>query len=279
MHFLILDINNLLCRAYFAGEKIYTSNNKPIGAICALAQYIQNLTRMLAPTHIAMARDMGSKTWRHQLYPQYKKNRVKSDEELYAQFPLVPVLAEYLGMPLVGHDYYEADDCIATLATQAFQIAHTTIVSTDKDLCQLVNDKVRIYNPHHKQLMTRKNIEEKYQIELERLLEYFALIGDSSDNLPGVSGIGPKTALTILKECKNVLNIGDTIKKFPPGVQKKLMNQEEQIALMKKLITLTHDVPLDLNFNATCDAFQTKGYKDISINAIKKLVENLDNQS
>lgn len=274
MHFLILDTNNLLCRAYFVGEKFYTSSGTPVGAICAMATYIQSLIKLLAPTHIAMARDMGGQTWRHKLYPDYKKTRTKADEELYKQFPLVPKLAQYLGIPLIGHNDFEADDCIALLAKQAESIAHTTIVSSDKDLCQLINDKVRMYNTHSKTLMNQQIVETKYGVKLTQLIDYFTLIGDSADNLPGVSGIGPKTALQILEKCPNINELDNNLHHFTPAIQKKLQNQSERINLMRTLITLSTDIPLEINFNnQTKDQFKINGYKNTSSKAIIDLFE------
>lgn len=273
MHLLILDTNNLLCRAFFVGDKIYSNNNKPIGAICAMATYIQSLIRLLAPTHLAMTRDMGGKTWRHKTYTPYKQNRTKADEELYLQFPMVPILAKHMNVPLLEHPDYEADDCIATLATQAQEHAHVTIVSTDKDLCQLVNKKVRIYSPHHKQIITEENVKQRYEVEIEQLIDYFALVGDTSDNLPGVSGIGPKSAVNILKYAKTVDDIDKILLKLSPAIQKKLNNQTEQIKLMKQLVTLISDVSLTTPFSPSFfELFKIGKYIDTSINTLKTIL-------
>lgn len=270
MHLLLLDANNLLCRAFFAGDKIVTSSEKPIGAICALATYINSLIRNLAPTHIAMARDLGANTWRHKLYPQYKKNRIKSDPELYLQFPLVPILAKYMNITVIDNPDFEADDCLATLALQAQPYAHTTIVSTDKDFCQMVNDKIRIYNPHSKSILDEQAVKSKYNLEINQLTDYFALTGDQSDNLPGVSGIGPKTAQIILGHCQKTEFLYDHIDKFAPAIQRKLLNQAECIKLMKTLVTLSTDIVLSTPFTPTFfDHFLLKKDYNISIQALK----------
>lgn len=274
MHFLILDTNNLLCRAYFVGDKIYTSDGTPIGAIAAMATYIQSLIRLLGPTHIVMTRDMGGPTWRHKMYPDYKKNRTKADEELYKQFPLVPALAAYLEIPLLGHHDFEADDCIATLTKQAEGLATTTIVTSDKDLCQLINDKVRIYNTHSKLILDQGKVEIKYGIPLNRLIDYFTLIGDGSDNLPGVKGIGPKTAVEIINKCSDINCLDTHLHHFKPAVQKKITNQNERINLMRTLFTLSDNIELDAVFSEdTHELFKVKGFKNTTVDKIKELYE------
>lgn len=242
MHFVLVDFNNIFFRAYFLGEKLYTSKKYPIGAACACIPYLNSLMRTLAPTHVALLRDMGRNTWRHKMYPAYKQNRSKTEPELSAQFCLSPHIAEYMNLPMLGLNEYEADDCIATLATHAQKFANITIVTTDKDLLQLLNSKIRIYNPSTKTFQYAKYIKEKYTIEPEQIQDYLSLIGDSADNLPGISGIGPKSAVDILALCKTTEDIFTNIPKYKKSTQEKLRNGREQFDLMKTLISLSTDI-------------------------------------
>ena len=270
-HLLILDTNNLLVRSFFVGDKELKTGEKPIGAIQTLAIYINNLIRTLKATHIVMTRDLGRNTWRHNTYPTYKGNRPKADPLLYAQFPLVPVLCEYLEIPLVGHESFEADDCMATLAEQMSTDLDTkvTLVSTDKDLLQLLHhENVHMYSPHTKGFLDQKYIQTKYDVSVNQIRDFFALTGDACDNLPGVSGIGDKGAATILKQCGTLDNVFDYMHLYTKSIQQKLQTGKEQLDLMRRLVTLSNDVPLEFQIEQGV----IKGQKDISIKTIQKIL-------
>ncbi len=243
MHFVLVDFNNIFFRAHFIGDKIYTSNKYPIGAAFACVHYLSRLSRTLGPSHIALLRDMGKQTWRHQLYPSYKQHRSKTEPELSAQFCLAPFIAEYLKMPLIGFHEYEADDCIATLAVHAQKFAQITIISTDKDLFQLLNDKTRIYNPHTKEFHYADHINTKFQIKPGQMCDYLALIGDTADNLPGIPGIGAKTAVDILQHCQTTSDIYNNLHLYTASAQTKLKGNHSQFQLMHRLVHLSTDIP------------------------------------
>lgn len=275
MHLILLDINNLLCRAYFSNPKLQISGAE-VGAIYGLASYVQSLIRMLNPTHIAFVRDLGGKTWRHFLYPLYKAQRAQTEDDLRAQFKFIPILARYLDINLVDMEGFEADDCIATLAHQAYHLSqrcHTTIISSDKDLFQLLSAKLHIYNPHAKKIQTIKDIEVKYEIPFNRFIDYFTLVGDASDNLPGVQGIGPKTALQILQKCDNLDHLDEFLHHFTPAISRKLSNKGVQISLMRRLLLLDRDVKLRIPFClSNITYFQWHGEKDISMPVFEGLL-------
>lgn len=274
MHLVLVDFNNIFFRAFYIGDKVYTDDNQPIGAACAFIPYINTLVRQLAPTHMAMLRDLGKNTWRHKLYEPYKQNRSKTDPELSAQFKLGPYIAEYLDMPLIGFDNFEADDCIATLATCAKEYSHVTIVSTDKDLLQLLDDKVRIFNPHTRQFHYKQYVCDKFQIKAHQVREYLALIGDSADNLPGVIGIGPKSAVEILQHCEITTDVFDKMHLYSDKVRKKLDGHREQFELMHKLVTLSHDIE-HISFNCADELEQyrcKKQYHNTNLDNIKKFM-------
>lgn len=275
MHLVLIDFNNIFFRAFFIGDKIYTKRKHPIGAACAFIQYMNTLVRTLAPTHIVLARDMGKQTWRHQLYQEYKQHRSKTDPELSAQFCLGPYIADYLEMPLVGFDEFEADDCIATLAVEAQKFATVTIVSTDKDLLQLLNDKVRMYNPHTKTFHYKEFIGEKFQIKPHQVRDYLSLIGDSADNLPGVPGIGPKSAVEILQYCNTTEDIYSNLQHYKNSVREKLKSNEEVFKLMHKLIGLVTDISeLKLNGIEDMNKYKAKSYHVTNLIKIKEYLES-----
>ena len=274
MHFVLVDFNNIFFRAFFIGDKIYTNRQHPIGAACTFIQYMNTLVRTLAPTHIALARDMGKQTWRHKLYHEYKQHRTKTDPELAAQFCLGPYIADFLEMPLVGFDEFEADDCIATLALEAQKFANVTIVSTDKDLLQLLNDKVRIYNPHTKVFHYKNYIGEKFQIKPHQIRDYLSLIGDSADNLPGVPGIGPKSAVEILQYCNTTEDIFANLQHYKKSVREKLQSHEEKFKLMHKLVGLITDISaLRLNHPEEMIRYKAKAYHVTNLIKIKEYLE------
>lgn len=245
---MLLDINNLLCRAYFTNPKIQIKGIE-MGAILGLESYIKFLINSLLPTHMALVRDLSGKTWRHNIYHSYKNNRKPTEEDLRTQFSLIPEIARKFNVPLIDSQGFEADDCIATLTKQAHSLCNVTIVSTDKDLAQLLHQNVRIYNPHNKNIEYIRDIETKYGIAFSRFIDYFILIGDPSDNLPGIQGIGPKTALQILQHCPNLDHMDSYLHHFKPAIAKKLHNQQNQVQLMRKMLLLDEFVPLKIPFS------------------------------
>lgn len=274
MHFVLVDFNNIFFRAYFLGEKLYTSKKYPIGAACACIPYLNSLMRTLAPTHIALLRDMGRNTWRHKMYPAYKQNRAKTEPELSAQFCLGPLIAEYMKLPMLGLSEFEADDCIATLAIHAQKFANITIVTTDKDLLQLLNDKIRIYNPSTKTFHYADHIKEKYQIQPHQIQDYLSLIGDSADNLPGITGIGPKTAVDMLAMCKTTEDIFKNIPHYKKSTQEKLRNGREQFDLMKLLISLSENIEeLIVKTEADMAQYKYQFGNSVAIDKVKAFFE------
>lgn len=274
MHLLLLDANNLLCRMYFANPKMQIDGQE-VGGIYALGTYIQNLVKLLQGTHIALAQDLGKKTWRHSLFPAYKQNRGSTEPDLRTQFPLIKPLARLLDVQLIGQEDFEADDCLATLATQAHKHVQVTIISTDKDLYQLSHPNITIYNPHYRKNMNTADIEAKYQTSVNRLIDYFTLVGDTSDNLPGIPGIGPKTALQILEKCDCLDQLDSHLQHFTPNTARKLQNQQEQIALMRQMITLVKDVPVTIPFTPeTSTYFEWHGGEQvINHQTIKEIIK------
>lgn len=252
MHIVLLDINNLLCRSYFAYPKQQIADIE-VGGIIGLFHYINNLCNILQPTHIAAARDLPYKTFRHRLYPEYKQHRPKSEPELVQQFKLLPLLARYMKIMLLDQQGYEADDCLAAIARHTH--ATVTIVSTDKDLWQLLEDRIRIYNPATRSLITRNYVEDRYCIPFARLLDYCCIVGDGSDNIPGLIGLGPKGAQEIVRYSTTLADV--QLHRLKPAVAKKFNEQYDQIPLMRTLLTLATDMPLALRFDECTAAYFT----------------------
>lgn len=265
---LVLDTNNLLVRAFFVGDQEIKAGETPIGAICAMAVYINNLIRNLKGTHIIMTRDLGGKTWRHNCYPSYKQNRTKADPALYAQFPLVPALCEYLEIPLVGHENFEADDCMATIGAMADLDTKVTLVSTDKDLLQMLeHPNVCMYSPHTKGFLHHDYVQGKYDVNVSQMRDFLALTGDTCDNLPGVPGIGAKGAATILNVCGTLDSVFDYMHCYTKSIQEKLTQHKEQMEFMRRLVTLSKDVPILFDMEKA----KIKNVKDVSFRAIQRL--------
>jgi DNA polymerase I len=205
---LIIDSSYLVFRSFFGYPHLNTGD-KPTGAFYGYCKTILNLVHEYHPKYLYIARDLPTPTWRHQEFADYKAGRAVPDPQMLAQFPIINQWSDLIASQTLSQSGFEADDIIATLSHQ-FQsdeeIQEILIFSADKDLYQLfTNTKVRFYQ--NDSLFTRDNFVNKYNLEPHQWVEYKALVGDSSDNIKGVDGIGPKTATTILTELQNLHNL------------------------------------------------------------------------
>src|SRR5262245_21409435 len=200
------------------------------------------------PTHLAVVFDKSEKTFRTDFYPQYKAHRPDIPEDLIPQFPLIRQAVKAFDIPCLEQQGYEADDLIATYSRFACEARATaTIVSSDKDLMQLVNDCVIMYDTMKDKKIGIPAVIEKFGVPPEKVIEAQALIGDSSDNVPGVPGIGPKTAAQLLEEFGDLETL---LKRAGEIKQEKrrqtLIDNAEMARISKKLVTLDQNVPLEV---------------------------------
>ena len=253
--FAVLDGSSLFFRAFYALQLPPNARGIHTNAVHGFAMMLVKLLKELAPTQIVIAFDKSRTTFRTALYPDYKGTRDKTPEELIAQIPLLKELAQSLGIPFLELDDYEADDIIGTLATQAAEGGTETVVVTgDRDALQLIRDGLTV-------VLTKKGIsdtraydtaafEEEYGFAPIRLIDMKGLMGDSSDNIPGVPGVGPKTATKLLLAYGTIENVLDHAAEVSgKKLSASLVEYRDQALLSKQLATIECNVP-ELRYEA-----------------------------
>lgn len=237
--FTLIDGSGLLFRSYYGLPELSDDYGENTHMIYGMAKMTLWLL-MDKPDYFAIARDLGGKTVRHEIDESYKANRVKAPEDLIRQLQLSHSMIEDLRLPAFGYAGYEADDVIHTFVQQALehQEIYTTIVSSDKDLKQLINDSTSIQDPMKNKRSDYMSFQKKYGFPPEFFLDYLALIGDTADNISGVAGIWPKTASTLIKTYHTIENIYKHIDALSPSLKKKLVNWREDAFQSKELVAL-----------------------------------------
>lgn len=248
---LLIDGNNILHRAYHALPPLKTKDGRYTNAVYGFLKMLQKILEQEKPTHVAICFDKGKNTFRHRQFPAYKAQRKPIDPELLEQMPLIREVLDLNGYICLDSDEYEADDLIGTLAAKtAAEGNNAVIFSGDKDLLQMLGDHVTVVSGK-KQLTDLMKIDEncfreKYGIAPEQLIDLKGLMGDPSDNIPGVMGVGEKTALKLITAYDSVENLYDHIDELPKNKMKeKLVNDKEMAFLSKELATIITKVPLD----------------------------------
>ena len=224
----------------------------------AVFGFISSLLKILKdekPDFLAICSDTQAPTFRHIKYDDYKANRKKMPDELQEQIPILYNIFEKSKIPLLKLDSYEADDIIGTFSKSIdSQVNHTYIVSGDKDLMQLVNSSISVFSLGNKfkptTIYNRQKVIEKWNLPPDKIVDYLALVGDASDNIPGVEGVGPKTAVKLLNEFNNIENIFDSLDDIKNvKLKERLINNKSNAMLSKDLITLDLKVPIKYNLN------------------------------
>ena len=257
----LLDSYGLIYRSYFAFVS-HPLTNKAGENVSALYGFFRSLAMMLKtyrPQYFLAAFDSRTPTFRHEWYPEYKATRDKTPEDLHAQIPHIEKILTTLGIACLRKDGFEADDIIATLACRAAREGRRcVIISGDKDLAQLVGDFVSVLKPDKSEALAHCGIEEvkeHWGVAPAQMLDYLSLIGDASDNIPGVKGIGPKTAVKLLQDYGTLDAVYEHINSIAGAVQKKLAAGKESAYFSKKLITLAADIPIEGSIeDYRCDA-------------------------
>lgn len=244
---LIVDAYNLLFRAYYALPQL-NYNGLPVGAaygfINILLKYIAN-----TPEYLIIASDTGHSTFREKIFPEYKINRPPVPGDLTPQFALLREMMKAFNFNFIECRSFEADDIIATI-TKKFKSPDLKIIilSSDKDLMQLVEENIFILDPLKDKLFAPKDVEEKFGVRPEQMIDFLSLVGDPSDNIPGVKGIGPKTAALLLQEFGSIENI--TLEKITKQkLKENLANYKEETKLSKMLVALEKNVPINLELS------------------------------
>ncbi|MFM7485623.1 MAG: 5'-3' exonuclease H3TH domain-containing protein, partial [Cytophagales bacterium] len=251
----LLDAYALIYRAHFAFTKNPRINSKgintsvPFGFTNTLLEVIQKQK----PTHLAVAFDTPAKTFRDEIFTDYKATRQETPEDIRAGVPIVKEIIKGFGIPILEKDGYEADDIIGTIAKKAEQEGFTVYMMTpDKDFGQLVTDKILLYKPAYMgnsvDILGPKQVCDKWDIEnVHQVIDILGLQGDASDNIPGIPGVGPKTAADLLKQFKSVENIIANAAQLKGKLKERVEQFGEQALLSKKLATIIVDAPVAWN--------------------------------
>jgi len=198
---ILVDGSSYLYRAFHAMPSLMNSQGQPTGAVYGVINMLRRLIKDFQPEYMAMVFDAKGKTFRDDLYSEYKANRPPMPDELREQIAPLHAIVEAMGLPMLIIDGVEADDVIGTLAKQATEMGMDCVVSTgDKDMAQLVNKHVTLMNTMDNSTLDPQGVVEKFGIPPERIVDYLTLMGDSVDNIPGVPKVGPKTAVKWLTE-------------------------------------------------------------------------------
>ncbi len=253
---LLIDGNNILFRSYYAtaytGNIMKNSKGFPTNALYGLINMLNKIINEENPEYVMIAFDKG-KTFRHEKYADYKGGRGETPDELKLQFPIAKQLVEAMGFKYFEIDNYEADDIIGTFAKAATlnDEYNATIISSDKDLLQLINDEVevKLLKTNDAIRMTREEFIKTYGIEPARMVDLKALMGDASDNIPGVSGVGEKTALKLLQEYGTLGNLYNNIESVSGKLKDKLLTDRDKAFMSYDLATIYKDVPIDTDFS------------------------------
>ncbi|MCP2605177.1 DNA polymerase I, partial [Candidatus Aminicenantes bacterium AH-873-B07] len=204
----LVDGNSLVYRAYFALPRLTTRKGFPTNAVYGFINMLRKLIKNENPEYFVVAFDVKGPTLRHKLFKEYKAQRPPMPNELQMQIPYIKEILKALNIPIFEEQNYEADDILGSLAKKASNQNFISILVTgDKDFFQLVNDKIIVYNPVKEKYFDRKEIETSFGVKPEQVIEVLALQGDQSDNIPGIPGIGEKTARMLINEFGSVDNL------------------------------------------------------------------------
>ncbi|MEA3588578.1 DNA polymerase I [Pseudidiomarina sp. 1APP75-27a] len=251
--FILVDGSSYLFRAFYAPPHLTNSAGEPTGAIYGVVNMLRSLIKKYQPSHMAVVFDAKGKTFRNDMYDAYKANRPPMPDDLRTQIAPLHAIVKALGLPLLCIDNVEADDVIGTLAQQAGDQGRFTLISTgDKDMAQLVNEHVMLINTMTDTLLNEEGVVEKYGVQPQQIIDYLALMGDSSDNIPGLPKVGEKTALAMLQGVGSI----DAMYEDPDALAElsfrgaktmpaKLREHEDILRLSKELATIKLDVDLD----------------------------------
>ena len=244
---ILVDGSSYLFRAFHALPPLISSKRMPTGAVKGVINMIRALIKSHDHGNIAIVFDAKGKTFRNDVYKEYKANRPPMPDDLRSQIQPIHDVIRAMGLPLLIVDGVEADDVIGTLAHQASKEGIKTLISTgDKDLAQLVNKQVTLMNTMTNEILDVAGVEKKFEVRPERIIDYLALMGDKADNIPGVPGVGPKTAVKWLHEYDSMEGIIENAEEIGGKVGERLRVNIDLLRLSYELATIKLDCKLDI---------------------------------
>jgi len=276
----LIDGNAIAYRAYYAfiQRPLMNSKGENTSAIFGFVTFLNRILTQESPDYIAVVFDTGAPTFRHKAYKEYKATRQRMPEDMISQLTTIKDIVKAYRIPALEMDGYEADDIIGTLAKRAErEKVLTFLVSSDKDFMQLVSERTKMYKPGRQgneiEIVDIDGVKQKFGVPPEKVVDVLGLVGDTSDNVPGVPGVGEKTAIPLVQKYGTIENIYKNIRKIEQeGVRKKLEANKDKAIMSKGLVTIETDVPLNVDFH-TLQAAE----KDVP--ALVKFFEDLEFKS
>ncbi len=244
----LVDVSSMFFRAFYAIRPLSSTKGVPVNAVYGFISMIAKLLKEKNPEYIVFCYDRKEPSFRKDLDVNYKANRTTMPDDMQVQMPYLKQVAGLFGIADLEVASFEADDLIGTIATQAAAADFEThIVSGDKDFCQLINEKTFLYDTMKEVVFTPALVKEKHGVTPEQFIDYLAITGDTSDNIPGVAGIGPKGAIKLIEEFGTLEQIYENIDRVQSaGIKEKLINSKDNAILSKKLVTIVRDVKTDM---------------------------------
>jgi DNA polymerase-1 len=285
----LIDGNAILHRAFHAMPPLTTSSGEPINAVYGLISMFLRVVQDLKPDAIAVAFDEKAETFRQKEFKSYQAQRPPLADELSSQFGKAREFFEAARVPVYSKPGYEADDVIGTIAEKAKE--DVVVVTGDRDILQLIDKKIKLYMPvvglTNAKLYDSEAARERMGVPPNQIPDYKALVGDPSDNYPGVAGIGPVTAEKLLEKYKSIDNIYAHLQDIEPKTRQKLEIKKEDAKLFLKLATIIRDVPIDINYEdmekwkidnpKVLELFEKFGFKTLT-ERIKKVGKEIDEE-
>jgi DNA polymerase-1 len=253
----LIDGNAIAYRSYYAfiQRPLITAKGQPTSAVYGFVTFLNRILSDESPDYIAVVFDTGAPTFRHKAYKEYKATRQRMPEDLVSQLAIIKDVVRAYKIPVLEMDGFEADDIIGTLARHAEREGTLAyLVSADKDFMQLVSNKVKMYKPGRQgtdvDIVDISAVKEKFGVPPEKVIEVLGLIGDSSDNVPGVPGVGEKTAIPLIQQYGSIDNLYKNISKIEQkGLRQKLETNKDLALLSRELVTIDTKVPLNVHFD------------------------------
>lgn len=246
--FVIIDGNNLMFRAFYALPQLANFDGEVSNAVFGFTNMLTKIIKEQKPKYIAVAFDVGKKTFRHERFAEYKGTRKPTPIELISQFPIVKDLLNKMSIKVVEQEGFEADDLMGCLSRM--YNTHNIIVSADRDTFQLINDNTEVLFPKkgvsETILVTKDNLKEVYGVEAQQVIDLKSLMGDSSDNIPGISGVGEKTALQLIEKYGSLDGVYDNLDNITGKLHDKLVNEKDRAYLSQYLATIITDNDLGI---------------------------------
>ena len=266
----LIDGSSYIYRAYHAIRGLATRDGFPTNAVFGFSNMLLKVLREHSPTHVAMVMDAPGPTFRHEAYPQYKANRPPMPEDLAVQLPLVDKVVEAFRMPVLRMGGVEADDIIATLVRKySGKVDRVIIISSDKDLMQLVSTRVVMLDTMKDRWIGEPQVRERFGVDPDRVPDVLALIGDSSDNVPGLTGVGPKTAGKLIAQFGNLEGLIEGGREVGGKLAERLPEEADKIRLSLSLVTLRDDLDVPCSLEDLL-------LRDPDPDALRKVFEELE---